>query len=323
MDKKIGFICPYFGKFSKGQFEKWLLSCKYNSAYDWLVYTDDTSPYNYPPNVHVTYIQFSELREKIQNIFKFKICLDNAYKLCDYKPVYGHIFEDDLKQYEFWGYCDISDCIFGNISYYLNDEILNKYDKINYLGHMTLYRNYFENNRRYQKINKLGRSLNSIFATKENMAFDESQEYGINKIFEIENILCTRIDDMYADISPLRYAFQLIKSDNNYNFYKCKKYPMVFEWNKGHLKQLTLISEKITVKEVGYVHFQKRKMIDEVVNNEHYYIVPWGFINCIDGINECQIKNFSREKMFYIPFFKLKIKAFKTKIKRWVKNGYS
>ena len=51
---KIAYVVPFFGKFPKG-FEFWLLSCKCNPTIDWLIFTDDQTPYDYPENVKVTY----------------------------------------------------------------------------------------------------------------------------------------------------------------------------------------------------------------------------------------------------------------------------
>ena len=65
--------------------------------------------------------------------------LTNAYKIVDYKPLYGCIFHEYLKDYSHWGYCD-SDVIFGDLSKYLTDERLNTYDRIYQHGHLCIYK---------------------------------------------------------------------------------------------------------------------------------------------------------------------------------------
>ena len=45
--------------------------------------------------------------------------VNSPYKLCDYKPVYGLIFDEDLQDYDFWGHCDV-DLIFGDIRKFIN-----------------------------------------------------------------------------------------------------------------------------------------------------------------------------------------------------------
>ena len=102
----IAYVVPYFGKFPKG-FQFWLLSCKCNPSIDWLIFTDDKTPYDYPENVKVTYWTFNQMKKKAQAIYDFQIFLERPYKLCDFKPAYGEIFADELKNYDFWGHCDI------------------------------------------------------------------------------------------------------------------------------------------------------------------------------------------------------------------------
>ena len=92
----IAYVVPYFGKFPKG-FQFWLLSCKCNPSIDWLIFTDDKTPYDYPENVKVTYWTFDQMKKKVQAIYDFPIFLERPYKLCDFKPAYGEIFADELK----------------------------------------------------------------------------------------------------------------------------------------------------------------------------------------------------------------------------------
>lgn len=135
----IAYVVPYFGKFPKG-FQFWLLSCKCNPSIDWLIFTDDKTPYDYPENVKVTYWTFDQMKKKVQAIYDFPIFLERPYKLCDFKPAYGEIFADELKDYDFWGHCDI-DLVWGNIRKFYTDEVLGQYEKVGFNGHSNLYKN--------------------------------------------------------------------------------------------------------------------------------------------------------------------------------------
>lgn len=104
--------------------------------------------YVYPENVRVSYCSFDDIKRKIASLFDFTIELSAPYKLCDYKPTYGHAFEKELKEYDFWGYCDI-DLIFGDIRNFITDKILDKFDMIGFQGHSTIFRNSKEVNSRY------------------------------------------------------------------------------------------------------------------------------------------------------------------------------
>lgn len=125
--KKCCFIVPYFGKLPK-EFPVFLKTCANNTEFDWLIFTDDYSKFNYPQNVTPKYISFKDLREMIKNKFEFEIKLEQPYKLCDYKPAYGYIFEEYLNNYSFWGHCDI-DTLMGDLNTLLTEDLLNKYDK--------------------------------------------------------------------------------------------------------------------------------------------------------------------------------------------------
>lgn len=72
---------------------------------------------------------FDELKEKIQSKFGFGIKITEPHKLCDYKPAYGYIFEDYLKEADYWGHCDI-DTILGNLDKFLGDLLNQNYAKL-------------------------------------------------------------------------------------------------------------------------------------------------------------------------------------------------
>ena len=148
--KKIRLIIPYFGKLPKF-FPYFLLTAKRNQKIDFLIYTDqkvDQFTILNANNIEFVTLSFDELREKVQSKFDFKISLKTPYKLCDYKPAYGYIFPEYTKGYDYWGHCDMTDCIFGNLRKFLTDEFLTGADKFLYLGHMTIYRNTDEVNHR-------------------------------------------------------------------------------------------------------------------------------------------------------------------------------
>lgn len=102
----IAYIIPYFGKLRK-DVKVWLESCRWNPDIDFLIFTDDESQYDYPSNVHVTITSFNNMKARIQKFFDFPITLNRAYKLVDYKVAYGEIFEEELRKYDYWGYCDM------------------------------------------------------------------------------------------------------------------------------------------------------------------------------------------------------------------------
>lgn len=141
---KLILIVPYFGKWPVW-FPAFLQSCKYNPLVDWIFFTDCDIPEITLDNVFFipfTSVDFNSLAsEKLG----FEVKLSRPYKLCDFKPAYGVIFEQYVRNYDFWGCCDI-DVVWGDIRKFITDEILNKYDIVTtrrkkIAGHFTLFRN--------------------------------------------------------------------------------------------------------------------------------------------------------------------------------------
>ena len=136
----VALIMPYYGKFPN-YFPLWLKTAGCNKKFDFFVFTDiDCSCYEIPENIHVVSMTFEEIRLRANKHLDFECVLDIPYKLCDYKPLYGLIFQDYLQDYEFWGHVD-PDVIWGDMSKFITPEILDKYDKIYKHGHLTIYRN--------------------------------------------------------------------------------------------------------------------------------------------------------------------------------------
>lgn len=77
----------------KNYFNVFLETVRGNPTINWLLMTDDSTKYDYPPNIKVIYNTFDDLRQLVQSKFDFPICLPNPYKLCDFKPAYGYIFD--------------------------------------------------------------------------------------------------------------------------------------------------------------------------------------------------------------------------------------
>jgi hypothetical protein len=133
MKSKVTFIIPYFGKLPN-YFDLFLKSCEFNKDYSWIVFTDDTSLRKWPSNVLQVVMSFDELKKKIQSKFEFEIKITEPHKLCDYKPAYGYIFEEYLKESDYWGHCDI-DTVLGNLDAFLEELFCQEFDKLFCLGH--------------------------------------------------------------------------------------------------------------------------------------------------------------------------------------------
>ena len=233
--KSLVFICPYFGKLPGDQMEIWLQTCKYNDTIDWYIYTDDYTEYHYPKNVKVNYLSFDEMKGRIQSKFNFPISLERPYKLCDYKPAYGYIFEEDTQSYEYWGYCDMTDTLFGDLRTFLSDVNLMKADKTLFWGHMSVYRNVPEVNRRFMIDSGVPITYKDVYQTSENMCFDEVREYSIDSIYRYHGFPFTRLDEMYHDINPLYYWFRISNIDQHFCTLPLDNEYRIYMWENGKL----------------------------------------------------------------------------------------
>lgn len=264
----IAYVIPYFGKMPKG-FQFWLMSCGCNTTVDWLLFTDDHTDYNYPKNVKVTYLTFEQMKEKVQKIFDFRISLERPYKLCDYKPAYGEVFAEELKEYDFWGVCDI-DLVWGDVRKFYTEEVLKKYEKIGFNGHSMLFRNTPEVCVRYRTIIEEKWNYKEIYSRDKGYAFDEP---GMDAIYEKLKIpVYKKID--FANLLKYDYGFYL---DWQKDEDKEKNQAQVFTWQNGRVMRYYLYKKKIRTKEYLYLHYWCRPTsfkIREYRVDKQYLIYP-------------------------------------------------
>ena len=307
--KTCCYIVPYFGKFPV-YFPLFLKSCQWNPSFDWIIFTDNTDKYIYPANVKRVEMSFSELRDFVQSKFEFAISLNTPYKLCDYKPAYGYIFEEYLQDYAFWGHCDL-DIIMGNLAYFLTDTFMEKYDKIFCLGHMTLYKNNAANNRIFMSKYKGTALYKHVFSTDSICWFDEEwkDDNNINKIFLSRNKKVFQKDLSFNIYIPrnrfVRRIYVGKNAENNGHGYKNEVYKRaVYLWNKGNLYRLFIRNTEMVREDFLYMHFQKRKMkISNTLNTDAcniFKIIPNLFLPL--EVNEVTVNNFNSIKKTSVCF---------------------
>lgn len=259
---KAVFIVPYYGKFPN-YFPLFLQSCANNPDYNWLIVSDIQAPYSYPDNVQRLELTWDALKALVQSKFDFPVSLDKPYKLCDFKPAYGYIFQSYIQAFDYWGHCDI-DLLFGDLSRFLPFEKIGAFDKIGHLGHMTLYRNSDEINRLFfQEIDGRAR-YKEVFSSEQSCVFDEWDWISINHLF----LHCKKkvwMFDEYFDIYPNDDNFRSVhreipKGNQSYGADRIEKAPSFATIEGGRAFQWRYQKENWEKTEVAYVHFQKRNM---------------------------------------------------------------
>ena len=255
--KKCLIVC-WYGKLPD-YFEMWEKSCVYNKDYDFLVVTDqDFKPLG--ENVILKKMNLSEINNLINEKLSIEIKIEKPYKFCDFRPAYGKIFEDFLKNYDFWGHCD-TDQVFGKINHFVTEDMLNNYERINKNGHFCLYKNCKKMNELYKKEGAVF-SYKEVFTNNENYAFDEKT--GIGKIC-IQNNIKTKYVGRYADISV---KYKRYKVNRNVNYKN-----QAFVWEEGILYRIFECNGDLNKEELMYLHFQKKKPNIKIKNTSYTRLI--------------------------------------------------
>lgn len=275
--KKIVFIIPYFGHFNN-YFDIWLNSCANNPTIDWLIFTDCRDKYNFPQNVKVIYTTYENIKAHFQSFYDFKISLEKPYKLCDFRPAYGEIFYEYIKDYDFWGYCD-TDLVWGDMRNFLTDEILNKYDKIGARGHCCIIRNTDKMRKAYRYNSSNLVTYKDAFSSGLAFCFDEERAFGRycdkSDIKSFDNYTFFDLDYRHDDYRVTRYEKE------QFNVYAHN----IFAYDNGNLILLSMnVNDNVIIKKsIFYVHLQKRKMVVNIRTNDfnHFLIYKDAFAKYI------------------------------------------
>ena len=287
-NKKCVLLLPYFGKFNN-YFPLFLKSCEANSMYEWIIFTDCKNTYDYPQNVHVIYTTLTEIKNIAERKFGFSVSMETPYKLCDYKPSYGFLFEEYIKDYEYWGHCDC-DLIFGNLDEILTPLLEKGYDKIFAAGHLTIYKNNVENNRLFMKDYKGESFYKEAFKTDKIYAFDEDCIGDINlNRKNIHTIFLNQKTKIYSKDLSMNASTTSGKFVNEYYdderriFIKEKYIPRRYFWNNGSLISMEWDDNEknIITRKILYMHLQMRKMRvkGNIVKSDCFQILPDRFIS--------------------------------------------
>ena len=291
--KKIRLIIPYFGKLPKF-FPYFLLTAKRNKKIDFLIYTDqnvDQLEILNAENIEFKTLSFDDLRKKVQSKFDFEISLKTPYKLCDYKVAYGFIFEEELKGYDYWGFCD-TDVLLGDIYQFLEEHSFfeNDYARYGLLGHLQIFKNSQEVNHVFMSGQGLNYRLDyhNVFTSEQNFIFDEAE--GIQKLFEKLGLNQLQLT-CYHDIDIRHFSFK------RYNEKEAQRY---YYWSeKNGLESIEIKDKKLVVEHPLYAHFQKRTIeCPEFEVADSFYVIPNQLV-VGDKISMQEIEELTNNKFYW------------------------
>lgn len=289
--KSILIILPYFGRFPS-YFPLFLKSCAANPTITWLLVTDQpTNRINKPRNFIVEKMAFKEIQTTAARLFGK--APDTPYSLCKYKVVYHELFQDAVAGYDFWGFCDC-DLIFGDLRYFITNEVLGSYDKISWRGHLTLFKNSPQVNFAYKKAFPGFKTFKGCINNSDGInLFDE---VGINKTFKKLGL------KIYEDMP---FADLVIRNNNfvcHYDYFEpMTNVRQIFRWEYGRLYRIYVADNKIESQPIAYVHFLKRPMkYDErtLVDSRSFLIVPNRFISD-EQLTVDNVLEYSKKKIYW------------------------
>lgn len=155
------------------------------------------------------------------------------------------VFKERLKNYDYWGYCDV-DLIFGDISSFIIEETLKLHDKIFIDGHISIFKNnhfmnsLFKNQGKYPQYN-----FREAYSTPEACYYDEYRGMEIKCIRNNVNVY--NDTSIYINVDPQKAFLEV--SGGWVKFFAV--------WNNGKLYAEFEDGQR---KEFMYIHICKRKI---------------------------------------------------------------
>lgn len=298
--KRIAFVIPWYGEL-RNDFYFWLKSVEYNPTIDFFLFTDQDiiTP---PRNLKIIKSSLTD----IENLAKEKIwegcVISKPYKVCDFKVAYGEIFDDYLKDYDFWGHCDV-DLIFGDIRHFITDQVLDEYDRFEVDGPFTIYRNTSEVNAIYRKAG----NIHKIFSVQQPFGFDECgiDQNGTGPYWIKHYPERLWIEKVFDNLEPYHYSFvsrQIRNTGMNIR-------NLMFTFNKGKLYSYGTKDGKVIIRESLYVHIQKRPISVDTPCTSNFSIIPPGkYIPPINNITYLYLKWHIRDSSFWAYYIRLRNK---------------
>lgn len=170
--KNVAILIPYFGAWPRW-FELWLETCRHNPEFDFMFLTDIPEPETKLPNVRYYPYTLEEINRQAERVLCMQVDIAYPFKVCDFRPAFGEIFQEFVSGYEFWGWGDI-DLLYGDIGSIITPRTLQNFDIISVregflAGELTLMRNWDLVNGLYRR----SADYREVFARKESFNFSE------------------------------------------------------------------------------------------------------------------------------------------------------
>tara|TARA_B100001123_G_scaffold450161_1_gene618904 strand:+ start:8311 stop:9246 length:936 start_codon:yes stop_codon:yes gene_type:complete len=247
--QQIAIVVTYFGE-APFWLPAFFLSCRKNPDVTWIIYGDLKIDAETPENVVLKHMTVQELAKRASDIVGKEIEVVDLRQICDFKPLYGLMFVDDLKAFDFWAYSDL-DVVWGDIRRFITESVLANNDIISsrakkLSGHFTLVRNTSRTNQLF----KLIPNVEEKMAVQRYLCLDEH---------EITQRLKEHLTSSPShDVIRIRWPAELTVNAA----YQRRLGDSALQWRDG--KTFNAEGE-----EVMYLHFHKLKRTMETINFGH------------------------------------------------------
>lgn len=229
---KIAIVICWYGPWP-WYFKLFVHTVKFNPSVDFYFITDTKIEIELPDNIKIIVKSLCEIELLASQKLGFNVDMKTAYKLCDFKPVYGLLFEEYIKDYDFWGHGDC-DIVFGNIRHFITDEILTDFDVIavrhDFLtGYFTLFRNIPKINNLF----KFSKDYEKVLSSSKHYCFDETNFCFVQFT---DNLHYSKIHGEIESMTHVVKKMQEIKYINAYfEFLVVEGAQGKLKWNDGIL----------------------------------------------------------------------------------------
>ncbi|MFV0390550.1 MAG: DUF6625 family protein [Paludibacteraceae bacterium] len=233
LQKSIAILTCWYGIYP-WYFPYFVHSCRFNPTVDFIIITDnDEIIHNKPENIILIHRSLDELKINFEKKLGFSVSIDFPYKLCDFKPAYGYLFPEVIKNYDFWVIGDV-DVVYGDIRAFMTDLLLNEYDVISsrhdYItGSFCLFRNNEYINSLFMK----SKDYKKVFTSSDNFCFDECN-YQFKELAEGQSIL-----ELDNHIESMTLVVKREEKENKlkafFDFIVIEGFPGRIMWSNGKI----------------------------------------------------------------------------------------
>lgn len=130
VSKRAALLIPFFGKVPV-YFRLWAESCRHVPEIDFWILTDIARWPAAPANVKFHQVSLSQFESLAAERLGLSLRLSDPYKLCDFKPTLGFLFEQLVEPYDYWGYGDIDQVFSPSLRTALQEMVEGDYDVFN------------------------------------------------------------------------------------------------------------------------------------------------------------------------------------------------